>query len=62
MWNKNFVYVLNHLKIFKAVRKTDPRTPHRNKIKKPCWRQLQTSKALLSYGHRDSNHASFSFV
>ena len=33
MWNKNFVYVLNHLKIFKAVRKTNPRTPHRNKIK-----------------------------
>ena len=33
MWNKKFVYVLNYLKIFKAVPKNNPRThsPKQNK-------------------------------
>ena len=26
MWNKKFVYVLNYLKVFKAVHKNNPRT------------------------------------
>ena len=33
MWNKKFVYVLDYLKIFKAVPKNNPRThsPQQNK-------------------------------
>ena len=35
MWNKKFAYVLNYLKIFKAVHKNYPRThsPQQNKIR-----------------------------
>ena len=34
MWNKKFAYVLNYLKIFKAVHKNYPQThsPQQNKI------------------------------
>ena len=35
------------------------RRTHRSKIKKPRWRQLPTSKSLLSYGRRDSKKECF---
>ena len=37
MWNKNFLYVLNYLKILRCCSKTIHRRTHRNKIKKACW-------------------------
>ena len=57
---KKFVYVLNYLK--SQGTKIIHRHTHRNKIKKPCWRQLPISTSLIPYGRRDSNRASFIFV
>ena len=53
MWNENFVYVLNYL-LLRQYTKTIHGCIHRNKISKPCWRQLPFSKSLLQCGCRDS--------
>ena len=62
MWNKKFAYVLNHLKIFKAVPKNNLWTHSPRQNKKPCWQQLPISKSQLPEGCRDNIHASFTFV
>ena len=62
MWNKKFVYVLNHLKFSSQCPKAINVRTRCNKIKKPCWLQQAISKSLLLQDRRDNNRALFTFV
>ena len=64
MQNKNFVYVLNYLKIFKELppKKSMDILTATKKKKKMSRRQLPISKSLHPWGYRDNNHASFTLV
>ena len=53
MWKKKFVYVLNYLKTFKAVRKNNPRTHSPQHIKKAMLMTatyFKVSTTLMSHG------------
>ena len=62
MWNKKFVYVLNHLKFLNQCPKAINVRTHCNKIRKSCWLQQAISKSLLLQDRRDNNRALFTFV
>ena len=60
MWNKKFAYVLNYLKVFKAVPKNNLRTHSPQQNKKAVLTIAAYFKVPLVL--RDNNRASFTFL
>ena len=59
MWNEKFVWVLNYLKIFKAVHKSNARTHLPQQNKKAVLTTVAYFIYLLPYGRRDSKRRCF---